>query len=324
MFLHRILLGSASRQNMFLLWLLATLPSALNIAAQPLEAGDVVDVTVVTNAFDTRTDDVVGCPPDGCTADNTRDGDLRDVSRWSCSRELVGAGSGAEGEECRIVYEFSDALAAVYNMSVAFYQGGERTRTMNVEVNGVQVAVIESGGDTSGLETFELNAQDVLSLGLESVGLPEDDDFLSIIEVTFDVAEVGASTSLSSGATTPAPTFFDHAGPAPSSPDCGGGSSEDQTCSNGVPGYESANVCCPLGCGTCGGDSCSELGEGCCTSDVKDSGALCSVTKAAPCNIDGDVFIENESPCVADTDGRPIGVTGLLFLTLCWRQPSPW
>ncbi len=48
-------------------------------------------------------------------------------------------------------------------------------------------------------------------------------------------------------------------------------------------------MCCPLSCGTCGGEGCSKLGEGCCTSDVKDSGDLCSETKAAPCNIDDDV-----------------------------------
>eukprot|EP00752_Nemacystus_decipiens_P009722 g8682.t1 len=219
--IHRVaaqmLLGSASKQNMFLLWLLVILPFALNIAAQRSEAGDVVDVTVTTNAFDTRTDYVVGCPPNGCKAENTRDGDLRDVSRWSCSRELVEAEGGADGEECRIVYEFSDALATVYSMSVAFYQGDERTRTMNVDVNGVLFTVVESGGVTSGLEAFELDAQDVLSVGLESVGLPEEDDFLSIIEVTFEVSEVGSATSSSSGATTPGPTSSGRGvGPAPS------------------------------------------------------------------------------------------------------------
>lgn len=187
MSVRTVLLGSAWKKNMFLLWFLAMMPAALNIAAQSSEAGDVVVVSVVANAFDTRTDDVVGCPPDGCLPENTRDSDLEDISRWSCSRELVSDGGGADGEECRIVYEFSDALAAIYNMSVAFYRGEERTRTMNVEVNGVQVAVVESSGTTSGLETFELNAQNVLTLGLESVGLPEDDDFLSIIEVRLSV-----------------------------------------------------------------------------------------------------------------------------------------
>eukprot|EP00752_Nemacystus_decipiens_P006649 g5977.t1 len=60
----------------------------------------------------------------------------------------------------------------------------------------------------------------------------------------------------------------------------------DDACSNGLPGYEASDVCCPLSCGTCGGSGCSQLGEGCCTSDVKDSGELCSETMAAPCIID--------------------------------------
>eukprot|EP00903_Cladosiphon_okamuranus_P019666 g18077.t2 len=59
------------------------------------------------------------------------------------------------------------------------------------------------------------------------------------------------------------------------------------TCSNGLPGYEASSVCCPVSCGRCGGSGCSALGDGCCTSGVKKDGDLCSVTLAAPCNIDG-------------------------------------
>eukprot|EP00752_Nemacystus_decipiens_P015748 g14060.t1 len=70
---------------------------------------------------------------------------------------------------------------------------------------------------------------------------------------------------------------------------------EDQTCSNGLPGYEANDVCCPLSCGTCGGVGCSQLGEGCCTSGVKDSGDMCSETMAAPCIIDDDVDEEGQT-----------------------------
>ena len=63
--------------------------------------------------------------------------------------------------------------------------------------------------------------------------------------------------------------------------------STDQTCSNGLPGFEASGACCPLSCGRCGGSGCSQLGEGCCTGDVKDSGDLCSETRAAPCIVDG-------------------------------------
>lgn len=61
-----------------------------------------------------------------------------------------------------------------------------------------------------------------------------------------------------------------------------------QTCSNGLPGYEAANMCCPLYCGGCGGKGCSKRGDGCCTSDIKDSGVKCSSSKSAPCVIDTD------------------------------------
>ncbi|CAN0159004.1 unnamed protein product, partial [Scytosiphon promiscuus] len=72
---------------------------------------------------------------------------------------------------------------------------------------------------------------------------------------------------------------------------------DDNTCSNGLSGYEASKVCCPLSCGTCGGPGCSKLGDGCCTSDVKDSGALCSETQAAPCYIDDDDVVVDDNTC---------------------------
>ena len=155
--------------------------AAAPTAAETLEAGEATTVTVSANAFDERTD-AVGCAPDGCTAENTRDDDLADVSRWSCSAELVAAAGGAAGEECQIVYDFSEAQA-VRSVAVAFLKGDERTRTLNINVNGALHSVVESGGTTTGLETFELDdAEGVLSLGLESTGLAAD-EFLSITEV---------------------------------------------------------------------------------------------------------------------------------------------
>lgn len=59
------------------------------------------------------------------------------------------------------------------------------------------------------------------------------------------------------------------------------------TCSNGLAGYEASNVCCPVSCGTCGGLGCGSLGDGCCTSDVLESGDMCSTTGSAPCVIVG-------------------------------------
>lgn len=184
MFVLGMLLGLASRRNNFFLflWLLAMLSTVSQVGAQQ-EAGEVVTVTVSANGYDTRTDEEKGCAPDGCTPENTRDGDLDEFSRWSCSLNIVEEAGGDAGDPCRIVYEFSDALV-VNSISIALLYGDERTRTMTVEVNGVQQSVITSSGTTSGLEAYEINAEGVQSIGLESVGLDyEDVDFLSITEV---------------------------------------------------------------------------------------------------------------------------------------------
>ncbi|CAN0078554.1 unnamed protein product [Ectocarpus sp. 6 AP-2014] len=183
----------------------ATPEAAAPTAPTAVEAGEVTTVTVTTNAFDARTDDD-GCTPDGCTGEKTRDGDLTDNSRWSCSAGLVEAAGGAAGEECQVMFELGEAQL-VTSVSVAFLKGDTRTRTLNINVNGELFEVVTSGGTTSGLEIFELDggagAPGVLSLGMESSGLTAD-EFLSIIEV--EIA-VGDSTVASSAAAseTPAP-----------------------------------------------------------------------------------------------------------------------
>lgn len=162
----------------------ATPEAAAPTASTAVEVGEVTTVTVTVNAFDSRTDDD-GCVPDGCTGDNTRDGDLTDNSRWSCSAGLVEAAGGAAGEECQVMFELGEAQL-VTSVSVAFLKGDTRTRTLNINVNGELFEVVTSGGTTSGLETFQLDggagAPGALSLGMESSGLTAD-EFLSIIEV---------------------------------------------------------------------------------------------------------------------------------------------
>eukprot|EP00752_Nemacystus_decipiens_P011654 g10344.t1 len=76
-------------------------------------------------------------------------------------------------------------------------------------------------------------------------------------------------------------------GPLDSSDSEDSSDDDESECSNGLPGYETNDVCCPLSCGECGGIGCSGRGEGCCTSEVQESGDLCSETLAAPCNVDG-------------------------------------
>ena len=172
--------------NVLLAWLLATtttLTTISRVSAQPVEAGEVVDVTVSANAFDedaTIADG--GCPPDGCKPENTRDGDATDLSRWSCASELL------VGEECKITYTFSEAVF-VHSMALAFYKGNERTRTISVEVNDDNVGMFMSSGETTAFETVELDAPGVTSLALEPVGLAAD-EYLSITEVR---ARIGTS-----------------------------------------------------------------------------------------------------------------------------------
>lgn len=185
MFLRRVELESASMQNVVLWWLLAMLLTVSHVAAQTDEAAEVpgVTVSVSANAFHPDISDEKGCYPDGCTPEKTRDGDLEHISRWSCAPELVEEAGGADGEECQIKYVFSDALD-IYSMWVAFYEGNERDRTMNVEVNGEQFKAVTSNGESEDLEEFVLNAEGVSSLALEAVGLLDSDDpWLSIIEV---------------------------------------------------------------------------------------------------------------------------------------------
>ncbi|CAN0056924.1 unnamed protein product [Pylaiella littoralis] len=84
----------------------------------------------------------------------------------------------------------------------------------------------------------------------------------------------------------------------------------DSTCSNGIAGIDGNGVvCCPIGCGTCGGSSCATAGranglgsDSCCGGGIKDSGVLCSVSGVAPCIIDGDVAPTPAAPSPAPVE----------------------
>ena len=72
---------------------------------------------------------------------------------------------------------------------------------------------------------------------------------------------------------------------------------KEQTCSNGLPGYSSANnaaeFCCPLGCGYCGGVGCGSSGQefglvglDCCQSGIFSTQVFCSESDSSPCIIE--------------------------------------
>lgn len=137
-----------------------------------VEAGTRTTVLVKANAFDSRTSDT-GCAPIGCVAVNTRDSSLS--SRWSCKGDLL------DGESCEITFNFEEPQEIV-RMDIAFYNGTERTRLLEVEVNGSKNSEIESSGTTDGLENFELDADEVETLTLTSLGLAGN-EWISVTEV---------------------------------------------------------------------------------------------------------------------------------------------
>ena len=77
---------------------------------------------------------------------------------------------------------------------------------------------------------------------------------------------------------------------------CETGSGPDSTGSNGLPGYDGANrfgrVCCPPGCGGCGGKGCRKMGKefglgkkDCCIKWIVKKQPDCAESESAPCVI---------------------------------------
>lgn len=138
-----------------------------------VEASEKTLVDVTANAFDPDTIEF-GCRKRGCEAANTHDGDL--FTRWSCKSDLL------DGTNCEITYTF-ETPQNIVRMLIAFFKGDERTRELNVKVNGLFYSVIESSGETDRFETFELSAHGAKTLTLESLGLRRE-KWISISEVS--------------------------------------------------------------------------------------------------------------------------------------------
>lgn len=137
-----------------------------------VEARTRTTVGVSANAFDTRASSS-GCSPNGCAAANTRDDSLS--SRWSCKEALLG------GKNCKITYSFEDAQDIV-RMRVAFYKGVGRTRALKILTNGSRHSVVESSGESSEFEDFDLNTDETKMLTLEALGL-RGSDWISLTEI---------------------------------------------------------------------------------------------------------------------------------------------
>ncbi|CAM9345645.1 unnamed protein product [Scytosiphon promiscuus] len=136
-----------------------------------VEASDLGPVTAESAVFDTRLAVDGGCDPAGCTADNTRDGDMDGASRWSCAPQLGGA--------CSIVYDFG----AEYDLSrlrLAMYKGTERQVTAEISVDGVLITTWTSSGSTDGFEDIDMSG--ISGQEIEITGVLDDSEWLSIIE----------------------------------------------------------------------------------------------------------------------------------------------
>ncbi|CAB1119192.1 unnamed protein product [Ectocarpus sp. CCAP 1310/34] len=142
------------------------------------EAGTVMSVTPEASVFDTRSTLPYGCPPDGCVAANTRDGDMSDESRWSCRPSLDASGSG-----CSITFTL-EKVEYLGDIRIALYKGDTRTRTIDMYVDGRHITTWTSSGTTTGFESVLLMDQGQV---VELVGDLNDDEWLSILEVEIDV-----------------------------------------------------------------------------------------------------------------------------------------
>ncbi|CAN0279349.1 unnamed protein product [Ascophyllum nodosum] len=154
-------------------------PGSLSPPLEALvDAGTKTKVTETANAYDTRTSGY-GCAPDGCEAANTRDGDFS--TRWSCMEDLL------DGKNCEITYTFEEPQDIV-RILIAFYKGDERTRELKVKINGSGQYVINSSGETTEFESFEINADETETLTLEGLDLPGK-GWIAITEVQLMVVE---------------------------------------------------------------------------------------------------------------------------------------
>eukprot|EP00904_Undaria_pinnatifida_P003009 jgi/Undpi1/12709/HiC_scaffold_6.g02377.m1 len=144
-----------------------------------VEAGTKTTITASANAYDTRPgadSSDVGCMRDGCKAELTRDGDSTDEeSRWSCSPSLV-----TNKSQCSISFMFEEAQDIV-DVEVAFWKADERSRTLEVAINGDVVGEYDSSPQST-FTAFDIQGSGVSTLTLTSVGL-SDAEWLSLIEV---------------------------------------------------------------------------------------------------------------------------------------------
>ncbi|CAM9252749.1 unnamed protein product [Ectocarpus sp. 12 AP-2014] len=133
------------------------------------------DTTVTTTAYLFDPDLAVdnGCDSAGRTGALTRDGDMTDGSRWSCTSSLGGV--------CSISYDLGREFG-LDGLRVALYTGDIRVRTIDVFVDGALVTTWTSSGTTNGFESIAL-PDTASGTVIELQGVLDDSKWLSIIEI---------------------------------------------------------------------------------------------------------------------------------------------
>ncbi|CAN0540732.1 unnamed protein product, partial [Ectocarpus sp. 8 AP-2014] len=154
---------------------------SLPTVTDAVEVGTKTKVGVSATAQDVRSgsnSDDVGCGEVGglgCTATNTRDGIFSDMeSRWSCATILV-----PDEGPCQIEFTFAEPQNIV-DIQVAFWKGNDRTRTLEVHVNGELTNTHESYADST-FNTLGVTATEASTVVLESVAL-HSDEWISLLE----------------------------------------------------------------------------------------------------------------------------------------------
>ncbi|CAN0059212.1 unnamed protein product [Ectocarpus fasciculatus] len=140
------------------------------------------EVSVSATAHDTRPgsssgDDGCGeAGGDGCAAANAHDDIISDIeSRWSCAKMLV-----PDEGPCQIEFSFAEPQDIV-DIQVAFWKGNERTRTLDVYIDGELTHTHESYADST-FNTLGVTASEASTVMLESVDLLSD-EWISLLEV---------------------------------------------------------------------------------------------------------------------------------------------
>ncbi|CAM9688654.1 unnamed protein product [Scytosiphon promiscuus] len=169
------------------------------------EAGTLATVVATATVYDTRLSSSNGCDPEGCTAALTRDGDMSDGSRWSCSPSLGGT--------CSISYDLG-AVRDLSQLRLAMYQGASRTRTMDISIDGTLATTWTSSGTTADFESIDLSGYSGQIITI--TGVLDDSEWISIVETEIMVLSDGVAPPPSPTTITPAPVFSPIGVPTPS------------------------------------------------------------------------------------------------------------